>query len=84
MTVAPLNQQKGGTQPRGRPDKKVNADGTVRSWFESDPFECGKSGHKRLECPIYKALLAKDNWNRPQGHKETFDKARDEFHEAYA
>ena len=31
LTSAALNQQKGGTQPRGRPaDKKVNADGTLR------------------------------------------------------
>ena len=40
LTLAALNQRKGGTKPRGRPaDKKVNADGTVRCWIEPECFE---------------------------------------------
>ena len=46
-------------------------------------FECGKRGHKRPECQIYKALLAKNNGKGPQGHKGAFEKARDKFRKAH-
>ena len=70
MTIAALNNQKGGSQPRGRPaEKKVNVDGTPRFGFEPECFECGKSGHNTAECPIYKA---QEQWEETSGTQRGF------------
>ena len=50
-------------------------------FFFKGCWECGKEGHSRHECEIWKRLLASNNNKPPQGHKGAKDKAYLEWKE---
>ena len=47
-------------------------------WFEPDCSEFGANGHRRPDCQTYRVVLSKNNGERPKGHKDAFEKAREE------
>ena len=81
MTVAALSKPKGS----GKGDRGRSPGGSTKPkfWFESDCFECQANSHKRPDCQKYKAVLSKNNGERPKGHKGAFEKAREKHRLKY-
>ena len=76
VTMAALSKSKG--SGKGTDRGRSPGSNKPKFWFEPDCFESGANGHKRPDCPKYKAVLSKNNGERPKGHKGAFEKAREE------